>query len=198
MPPSLIWRQRQLPNSACEAIAWPSGSMTCAMTRWSPWPRPCMASVMAKARIWSSLSMRATSAAEAVSRQPAKTCVGARQSAIASRTLIARPPIGLLLAILLRRPPLQIRGRRHADHIEAGIDKVHFAGDATCQVAKQIKCRPADMVKLDGFLERGMALVPFEHHAGIAHRRARKGAHRPGRDGVHPDAVLAQIGGEIA
>ena len=38
---------------------------------------------------------------------------------------------GWLMTVLLRRPPLQIRGRRHADHVEAGVDEMHFAGDAT-------------------------------------------------------------------
>src|SRR5579864_8593709 len=97
--------------------------------------------------------MRAISAGEALSRQPANTGVAASDKASAKVALCFAPPIAMLMAIFLRRPPLQIRGRRHADHVEAGIDEMHFAGHAACQVAKQIKCRPAHMVKLDGLLE---------------------------------------------
>src|ERR1700749_4748210 len=85
-----------------------------------------------------------------------------------------------VMAILRGRPALQIDSRRHADHVEAGVHEVHFAGDAARETTKQIECRAADMVKLDRALERGMALVPFEHHAGIAHRTARQGPHRSG------------------
>ncbi len=34
-----------------------------------------------------------------------------------------------ITSIICGRPTLQIRGRRHADHIEAGVDEMHFAGD---------------------------------------------------------------------
>ena len=93
----------------------------------------------------------------------------------------------IVMAVLRGRPALQIRGRRHADHVGAGVHEVHFAGDAARERAKQIKCRPADMVKVHGALQRRMGPVPFEHHAGIAHRTAGQGPHRPGRDGVDPD-----------
>src|SRR6185437_4256166 len=189
MPPSLSWRQRQVPISAFAGMARPSGFMTWPMTPASPSPRLRRDSARAAVRICGSCARRAISARDAWSCQPANEGVAASVSASASNGASARaraptitfltvPPIGMLLAmaifmaILQRRPPLQIRGRRHADHVEAGIDEMHFAGDATCQVTKQIECRPADMVKLHGFLERGMALVPFEHHAGIAHRGA--------------------------
>jgi hypothetical protein len=35
-----------------------------------------------------------------------------------------------ITSLICGRPTLEIRGRRHADHVEAGIDEVHFAGNA--------------------------------------------------------------------
>ena len=35
-----------------------------------------------------------------------------------------------LVMTILGHPALQIRGRRHADHVEAGVDEMHFAGNA--------------------------------------------------------------------
>ncbi len=83
-------------------------------------------------------------------------------------------------------------------HIEAGVDEVNLARDAAREIAKQVKCRSADMVELDVFLERAVGLVPFEDSARIADGRTRQGAHRPGRDRVDADAVAPEIGGEVA
>src|SRR6478752_3661281 len=115
------------------------------------------------------------SKSEASPRQSAKAkVVGMRvaaASAMAAAILTLRgAPIILLLILLRRGPALQIRGRRHADHVEAGIDEENFAGDTAREVRKQIQCRAADMVKFDGALEGRVGLIPFEDHAGVAHR----------------------------
>src|SRR6201989_2360700 len=88
------------------------------------------------------------------------------------------------LAGLRSGPALEISGRRHPDDVETGVDEMNLTRHATRKVTKQVQCRAADMVELDGFLERRMALVPFEHHARVADGRARQRTHRPGRDRV--------------
>src|SRR6185312_5625762 len=106
-----------------------------------------------------SCARRSMSAGDACWRQSARTGVAINSTAIAAPLTALRidSPIGLLLAVrflaifmaLWRRPHLQIRGRRHAGHVEARVDEMHCAGDATCQVGKQIQCRALHMVKLD-------------------------------------------------
>src|SRR5436190_855912 len=139
------------------------------------------------------------SKSEASPRQSARAIVdGIRSdaaSAMPAAILTLRgAPIVLLLILLRRSPALQIRSRRHADNVEAGIDEENFAGGSAREVRKQIQCRAADMVKFDGALEGRVVLVPLVDHAGIAHRAAGQGAHGPCRDGVDANAVLAEIG----
>src|SRR5689334_4569086 len=100
---------------------------------------------MARSRALPIVAKRSESAEEICSRQPAWALSLAAASSSAVKRKAALADTCFVMTVLRRRPALQIRGRRHADHIEAGVDEVHFAGDAARKLAQQIKGRAADM-----------------------------------------------------
>src|SRR5215203_399627 len=88
------------------------------------------------------------------------------------------------------------RGRRHADGVVACIDIVDRAGDAGAEVGQQVEPRTTDIGQLDIAPQgRGLARHAVDV-ACTADHRAGQGAHRPGRDRVHPHALRAEIGRE--
>ena len=140
-----------------------------------PISEPACASDKPFARDSSSLEMRLTSNGVASSCQPACAAVESVNNAAPNRKPLGVDtrllPLGLFTT-LGRHPTLEHGGRRHADHVEAGVDEMHFAGDAADRSLSKYSAAPPTWLSSTVVLERGMALVPFEHHARIAHRRS--------------------------
>src|SRR6202000_2291599 len=119
----------------------------CRIARKSPVPPRWRASASAASRASFRWARRAISWGATWSRQSACAVPVSANSAKAAKTELRGTRF--VMAILRGRPALQIRGRRHADHVEASVHEVHFAGDAARETTKQLECRAADMVKLD-------------------------------------------------
>src|SRR3990167_10585446 len=93
-----------------------------------------------------------------------------------------------LLAVLAVRA-----GGRHAHGVVAGIDIVDGAGDAGAQVREVVERGASHVGELDVAAERrGLARHPIDVAGGADHG-AGQGAHRAGRDGVHPHALRAEV-----
>src|SRR3546814_3823818 len=75
---------------------------------------------------------------------------------------------------------------------------MHFTGDAGRQVGQQIEAGAADLRNADVLAQRRVQLVPLEDMAEIADAGGGQRLDRPGRDRVHADVLVAEIGGEVA
>ncbi len=90
-------------------------------------------------------------------------------------------------------------GMLHADDVVAGIDMMHFAGDAARQVGEQIHRRVAHLLDRHGAPQRRVVFVPLRGCSGS--RRCRTAASvliGPAEMALTRMFLLAEIGGEIA
>ena len=71
------------------------------------------------------------------------------------------------------------------------------AGHAGRQLRQQIKARAANLFQIDIAPERRVLLAPAEHEAGVGDGRSGQRAHGTGGDGVDPNPLGPQVGGEI-
>src|SRR5665213_2461628 len=191
MPPSLMVRQRQPPSTL------PTEPPAESSAPWiAPISLPPCASLRPFARASSIFPNRCWSYGLATSCQPANAAVDTSSESAVRPTpsLSARISVPFLFAA---SPALELGAWRRTDDVEAGIHKMSFARDAGAHVAEQIECCIADIVQIDCFLERALRLVPAEHGARFPDHRSRQGAHRPRRNRVDTDILLAQVGCKI-
>src|SRR5260370_37418594 len=86
----------------------------------------------------------------------------------------------------------------HADDVIAGIDVMHFAGDATRQVREQIQRAVANLLDGDGAAHRRVVFVPLQNIAEVAVAGRGERLHRARRDRTDPGVLLAEIAGVLA
>src|SRR3569832_143702 len=151
-------RQRQEPLTSPADGACAAGPRTAAIADASPGPPEPLASPSAFCLASPSAARRPLSKSDAWSCQPADAAVmDAARAAVTASALSVLFRIGLSyfgrVAVLRSGPALEIGGRRHANHVETGVDEVNLTRHASRQVTKQVQCRAADMVELDRFLE---------------------------------------------
>src|SRR3546814_5340822 len=98
----------------------------------------------------------------------------------------------------LRREFLQQLGqlrrrldRHHADDVVAGIDVMHFTGDAGRQVGQQIEAGAADLRYADVLAQRRVALGPLEYLAEVSDAGGGQRAACAGRHAVDPGVLVA-------
>src|ERR1043166_4139386 len=86
----------------------------------------------------------------------------------------------------------------HADHVIAGVDMHHFAGDAAREIGQQEHRGIADFSRRHGAAQGSVVLVPFQHVAKVANAGCGERPNRAGRDCIDADVLLAEVLGEVA
>src|SRR5476651_292484 len=96
------------------------------------------------------------------------------------------------------RQRLGLGGLHHANDVIARIDMHDLTGHAAAEVGQQEQAGIADLLRRDVALERRIELVPLQDEREIADAGRRQRLDRTGRDGVDANALVAEIGREIA
>src|SRR5580704_16991352 len=93
---------------------------------------------------------------------------------------------------------LQAVRMRKENDVVAGVHAMDFAGDAARKIGQKIKRRAADVGKIEAAAQWRMCLLESEQDTPVGDYSARLGPDKPRRNRVHPYALGAVIGGEIA
>src|ERR1700719_489320 len=100
----------------------------------------------------------------------------------------------------LSRPGFRLQAvwMRKENDVVACVHAMDFAGDAARKIGQKIKRRAADVGKIEAAAQWRMCLLESEQDTPVGDSSARQGPDEPRRNRVHPYALGAVIGGEIA